>query len=63
MDGNLLFHTFNHLVFGDQLTVEETKLKIWDFILRNRGINQNIWEGNLETRFQNMAKNWVWEQI
>ena len=33
-------------MFEGQLTVEEIKLKIWDYILRNRDTYQNIWEGN-----------------
>ena len=47
-------------MFGGQLTVEETKLKIWDFILRNKHTDQNIWEGNLKIHIQSMRKNRVW---
>ena len=43
-------------MFGGQLAVEEIRLRIWDFILRNRDTYQNIWEGNLETHIQNMRK-------
>ena len=61
MDANWLFHTFNHLVFGGKLTIEEIKLKIWDFVLRNKNTYLNILEINLETYIQNMRKNRVWE--
>ena len=47
-------------MFGSQLAVEEIRLRIWDFILRNRDTYQNIWERNLETHIQNMRKNRVW---
>ena len=57
MDGNWLFYTFNHLVFRRQLTVEEIRLKIWDFILRDRNTDQNIWEGYLKNHIQ------IWEII
>ena len=56
MDGNWLFHTFNNLVFGGQLAVEDIRLRIWYFILRNRDTYQNIWEGNLETHIQKIEK-------
>ena len=42
MDRNWLFHTFNHLVFRGQIDVEDIRLKIWDFVLRNWNTYQNI---------------------
>ena len=44
-------------MFWGQLTVEEIKQKIWDFILRNRNTYQNILERNLKLILK------IWEMI
>ena len=57
MNGNWLFYTFNHLVFDVIWLLKKLKLKIGDFILKNRNIFQNICEENLKFIFK------IWEKI
>ena len=46
-------------MFGGQLTVEEIRLKIWDFILRNRNTYQNVWREKFRNSYSKYEKNRV----